>query len=92
VPQTGEPFHICAARSMNARLNLMADTELCRCDVTIRNRRGVAEKAQLGRQAGRDRRNSWFLTINLYERLVTESVCCSTGQAWLSRFAGQVEA
>jgi Xaa-Pro dipeptidase len=75
VPQTGEPFHILRGlESMNARLNtLLADIEGYADDAhpSTALAASLTRRGWAGKRVAIDR-NSWFLTINLYERLVTE--------------------
>lgn len=75
VPQTGEPFHILRGlESMNARLNtLLADIEGYADDAhpSAALAASLTRRGWAGKRVAIDR-NSWFLTINLYERLVIE--------------------
>jgi Xaa-Pro dipeptidase len=75
VPQTGEPFHILRdLETMNARLKtLLADIEGYPDDAHP----AAAVAASLHRRGWKGKRvaidrNSWFLTVNLYERFTTE--------------------
>ena len=75
VPQTGEPFHILRGlESMNARLNtLLADIEGYADDAhpSAALAASLTRRGWDGKRVAIDR-NSWFLTVNLYERLVIE--------------------
>lgn len=75
VPQLGEPFHILRGlETMNARLNtLLADIEGYADDAHPAAAVAASLKARgwKGKRVAIDR-NSWFLTVNLYERLVAE--------------------
>ncbi len=75
VPQDGEPFHVLRGlESMNARLNtFLNDIEGYGDDVHPAGALATALKKRgwNGKRIAIDR-NSWFLTVNLYERLIAE--------------------
>jgi Xaa-Pro dipeptidase len=75
VPQKGEPFHILRGlESMNARLNtFLADIEGYSDDAHPAAALAAAlrKRGWTGKRVAIDR-NSWFLTVNLYERLIAE--------------------
>lgn len=73
IPQTGEPFHVLRGlESMNARLNtLLPDIEgyADNIDPASALAGALQKRGWKGKRLAIDR-NSWFLTVNLYERLV----------------------
>ena len=75
VPQSGEPFHILRGlETMNARLNtFLADIEGYGDDAhpAAAVAASLKKRGWSGKRVAIDR-NSWFLTVNLYERLVAE--------------------
>jgi Xaa-Pro dipeptidase len=75
VPQSGEPFHILRGlETMNARLNtLLGDIEGYADDAHPAAAVAASLKRRdfSGKRVAIDR-NSWFLTVNLFERLVAE--------------------
>lgn len=75
IPLTGEPFHVLRGlEAMNARLNTrIGDIEGYADDVQPAAALASALKRRgwSGKRVAIDR-NSWFLTVNLYERLVAE--------------------
>ena len=75
VPQQGEPFHVLRGlETMNARLNtLLSDIEGYGDDAHPATALAAALKKRgwNGKRIAIDR-NSWFLTVNLYDRLIAE--------------------
>lgn len=75
VPQSGEPFHVLRGlESMNARLNtLLEDIEGYGDDAHPAAALAAAlnKRGWKGKRIAIDR-NSWFLTVNLYDRLIAE--------------------
>jgi Xaa-Pro dipeptidase len=75
IPQSGEPFHILRGlEAMNARLNtLLTDIEGYADDAhpAAALAASLKRRGWLGKRVAIDR-NSWFLTVNIYERLVAE--------------------
>jgi Xaa-Pro dipeptidase len=75
IPQSGEPFHVLRGlEAMNARLNtLLTDIEGYADDThpAAALAASLKRRGWLGKRVAIDR-NSWFLTVNIYERLVAE--------------------
>jgi Xaa-Pro dipeptidase len=75
IPQSGEPFHVLRGlEAMNARLNtLLTDIEGYADDAhpAAALAASLKRRGWLGKRVAIDR-NSWFLTVNIYERLVAE--------------------
>ena len=87
IPQTGEPFHVLRGlESMNARLNtLLSDIEgyADNIDPAAALAGALQRRGWKGKRLAIDR-NSWFLTVNLYERLVALR-SAAHGSGWSSR-------